>query len=220
LRYFGTIATFPAPKICRHRKPTGDGYYAVFTRSARNNDVANITNPSNQALTLSGTIPPSLRANYSPVFSDTAVAIICQNDTTITLNNAIDADGDRLVYSFGTPYGAFSGGNGVLPNATFSPPSPTITYNVALVSGASATTPFGTGAGNFAILNAATGVAKYGATTQGKYVVAVDVAEYRLLSAMLPIAPCRCSGTLPARVPSSQRVYRSTAVCLTLLSKL
>jgi hypothetical protein len=206
LRYFGTIATFPAPKICRHRKPTGDGYYAVFTRSARNNDVANITNPSNQALT--------------PVFSDMAVAIICQNDTTITLNNAIDADGDRLVYSFGTPYGAFSGGNGVLPNATFSPPSPTITYNVALVSGASATTPFGTGAGNFAILNAATGVAKYGATTQGKYVVTVDVAEYRLLSAMLPIAPCRCSGTLPARVPSSQRVYRSTAVCLTLLSKL
>jgi hypothetical protein len=188
-----------------------NGYYAVFTRSARNNDVANITNPSNQALTLSGTIPPSLRANHSPVFSDMAVAIICQNDTTITLNNAIDADGDRLVYSFGTPYGAFSGGNGVLPNATFSPPSPTITYNVALVSGASATTPFGTGAGNFAILNAATGVAKYGATTQGKYVVTVDVAEY-LLSAMLPIAPCRCSGTLPARVPSSQRVYRSTAV--------
>lgn len=159
-----------------------DGYYAVFTRSARNTDVANIANPGNQALTLYATISPSLRANHSPVFSDTAVAIICQNDTTITLNNATDADGDRLVYSFGTPYGAFSGGNGVLPNITFMPPPPSITYNTPLVPGASATTPFGTGAGNFAILNAVTGVAKYGAMTQGKYVVAVDVTEYRTIN--------------------------------------
>lgn len=155
------------------------GYYAVFTRSARNTDINNIVSANNQAaLTLYATIAPPVRINHSPVFADTAVAVICQGDTTITLNNASDADGDRLVYSFGTPYSAFATGNGVVPTGAFAPPPPSVTYN----AGYSPANPFGTGAGNFALLNASTGVARYGATTQGKYVVAVDVAEYRTIN--------------------------------------
>ncbi|MGI4884153.1 MAG: gliding motility-associated C-terminal domain-containing protein [Janthinobacterium lividum] len=156
------------------------GYYAVFTRSARNVDVTNLANPNNQALTLYATLAPALLPNRSPVFSDTAVAIICQGDTSIQLNNAVDADGDRLVYSFGNPYGAFSAGNGVLPTA-FTPPPPLAPY----VAGYSAAAPFGTVAGNYASINAATGIAKYraGATSVGnKYVVAVDVSEYRTIN--------------------------------------
>ncbi|TDN37129.1 gliding motility-associated C-terminal domain-containing protein [Hymenobacter sp. UV11] len=157
---------------------TLDGYYAVFTRSARNVDVTNLnTSGNNQPLTLYTTMAPALRPNRSPVFSDTAVAIVCQSDTTISLNNAVDADGDRLVYSFGSPFGTFASSGANLP--TIFPPLPNaITY----YNGYSTAAPFGTGPGNFAMLNASTGIAKYGAATQGKYVVAVDVSEYRTIN--------------------------------------
>lgn len=49
----------------------------------------------------------------------------------------------------------------------------------------SAAIPFGTVAGNYASINAATGIAKYraGATSVGnKYVVTVDVSEYRTIN--------------------------------------
>jgi len=157
---------------------TFDGYYAVFTRSARNVDVTNIdTSGNNQPLTLYTTLAPALRPNRSPVFSDTAVAIVCQGDTTISLNNAVDADGDRLVYAFGSPYGLFPSSGGNLPS-TFPPLPNAITY----YNGYAPATPFGTGTGNFALLNASTGIARYGGATQGKYVVAVDVSEYRTIN--------------------------------------
>jgi gliding motility-associated-like protein len=154
------------------------GFYAVFTRSARNTDITNTaTTGNNQPLTLYCTLAPPLRPNRSPVFSDTAVAIVCQGDTTITLNNAVDADGDRLVYSFGAPYSTFPSSGGGLPS-TFPPLPNSLTY----YPGFSVANPFGTGPGNFALLNASTGVARYGGTTQGKYVVAVDVQEYRTIN--------------------------------------
>lgn len=158
---------------------SASGYYAVFSRAARNIDITNIANANNQAaLTLYATIAPQLRINHSPVFADTAVAIICQNDTTITLNNASDADGDRLVYSFDTPYTSFPVGNGLVPTGLFTPLPPVVTYN----AGYSRANPFGPGTGNFALLDASTGVARYGAMSQGRYVVAVDVAEYRTIN--------------------------------------
>ena len=74
-----------------------DGYYAVYTLGNRNAGIDNIANSSNFPMTLYVSMAPPLILNRSPVFSDTAVAIVCQNDTTITLNNAVDPDGDRLV---------------------------------------------------------------------------------------------------------------------------
>ena len=154
-----------------------DGYYAVFSLSARNTTLTNINNPGggtggNVPLTLYVSMAPPLIYNRSPVFSDTAVAIVCQNDTTISLNNAVDPDGDRLVYSFGTPYG------NVTNPGTFPPLPQSVPYN----AGYSGTAPFGTGAGNFAIINANTGITKYGAKTNGLYGIAVDVAEYRTIN--------------------------------------
>lgn len=154
-----------------------DGYYAVYSAGARNNTLTNINNPNNGTggnipLTLYVSMTPPLIFNRSPVFSDTAVAIVCQNDTTISLNNAFDPDGDRLVYSFGTPYG--------FPTNTGSfPPLP---QPVPYFTGYSGANPFGRGAGNFAVINATTGIAKYGAMTNGLYGVAVDVAEYRTIN--------------------------------------
>jgi gliding motility-associated-like protein len=157
---------------------SGSGYYALFTDNNRNVDVTNLLFPGNQAMTLYVSMSPPSIPNRSPVFSDIAVAIICANDTTLLLNNAVDADGDRLVYTFGQPY--------ALPvnlgsYASFSPPPPTANY--AAGAGYSATTPLGTAAGNFARLDPTTGLATYKATEAGrKYAVAVDVQEYRLLN--------------------------------------
>ncbi|MET4073758.1 gliding motility-associated C-terminal domain-containing protein [Hymenobacter sp. UYCo722] len=154
-----------------------DGYYAVFTLAARNTTLTNINNPGgngggNVPMTLYVSMAPPLIVNRSPVFSDTAVAIVCQNDTTISLNNAVDPDGDRLVYSFGTPYGS------VTNTATFPPLPQPVPYN----AGYSGAAPFGQGPGNFALINANTGIAKYGAKTNGLYGIAVDVAEYRTIN--------------------------------------
>jgi gliding motility-associated-like protein len=152
------------------------GYYAMFTDNARNVDVTNLFRPNEQAMTLYVSMSPPTIPNSSPVFSDIAVAIICANDTTFLLNNAVDADGDRLVYSFGQPYALTT----TLPRY-FAPPPPLATYNTGF--GYSATTPFGTAAGNFATLNPTTGLATYGATEVGrKYAVAVDVREYRTIN--------------------------------------
>ncbi|MDJ0364232.1 gliding motility-associated C-terminal domain-containing protein [Hymenobacter sp. H14-R3] len=156
------------------------GYYALFTDGNRNNDVTNLYQPGTQALTLYAALQPPQLPNHSPVFSDVAVAVICAGDTTILLNNAVDADGDRLAYTFGQPYGIV-GALGALPLGGFALPVPVLAY--APGYGYSAATPFGTAAGNFAALDPATGIAKYLASTPGgKYVVAVDVNEYRTIN--------------------------------------
>ena len=158
---------------------TTKGYYALFTDGSRNVDVTNLYDPGAQAMTLYTALAPPQIPNSSPVFSDIAVAIICANDTTYLLNNAVDADGDRLVYTFGQPY-ALTGGLAVLPTTFFYPPPPVANY--AFGAGYTPTTPFGTTAGNFAVLNSSTGLARYGAATVGrKYAVAVDVQEYRTI---------------------------------------
>ena len=190
------------------------GYYAVFTRNARNVDVTNLsTANNNEPLTLYTTLAPPLLPNRSPVFADTAVAIVCQGDTTITLNNAVDPDGDRLVYSFGAPYGVFV--TGLSLPVTFPPLPEAVTY----YPGYSVAQPFGAGAGNFALLNAATGVATYGATAQGKYVVAVDVREYRTINGRevligttrrdLQLIVAQCPATRPPVLPSAAITPRS-----------
>ncbi len=154
------------------------GYYAFFTDGYRNADITNLYKSGDQGMTLYTTLDPPLLPNHSPVFSDVAVVVICANDTTFLLNNAVDADGDRLVYAFGRPYGT-TDGLAVLPATGFTPPPPLVPYVTG--AGYSPTTPFGTNPGNLSLLNASTGVAQYSATTRGKYAVAVDVSEYRTI---------------------------------------
>jgi gliding motility-associated-like protein len=155
-----------------------EGYYALFTDGNRNVDITNLQNPGNLAMTLYTALAVPQLPNHSPVFSDVAVAVICANDTTFLLNNAVDADGDRLVYSFGQPY-ATGNGLGVVP-PSFIPPPLLVPY--AYGAGYSSNTPFGTTKGNLASIEPSTGIAKYSSTTVGsKYAVAIDVAEYRTI---------------------------------------
>jgi|GEM_PF-4319485 len=128
------------------------GYRALVAETARNVGITNLANSGMANMTLTTDMAPPTLPNTSPVFSDTAVALICQGDTSLLLNNAYDADGDRLSYSFGTPSAAYAPG-----------------YSQAL--------PFGSG--GLAQLDANTGLSRYYSTRQGKFVVAVDVREYR-----------------------------------------
>jgi gliding motility-associated-like protein len=184
------------------------GYYALFTDGNRNVDITNLDKPDDHAMTLYTVLAPPKLRNHSPVFSDVAVALICANDTTFLLNNAVDVDGDRLVYSFGHPYGT-TDDLGVVPEL-FTPPPPVVPY--ASGAGYSANTPFGTTPGNFASLESATGIAKYASSTVGnKYAVSVDVAEYRTIDGHevligttrrdLQLVVALCPQTIPPLLP-------------------
>ncbi|OUJ74184.1 T9SS type B sorting domain-containing protein [Hymenobacter crusticola] len=167
----------PKVRLCRYEADIDlplsfQGYYAVYSDGTRNADIANLRNPDQQNQTIYVEMAPPLLPNSSPTFSDTAVVVICQGDTSLLLNNAVDPDGDRLIYSFSTPYSGSTGSptNFSLPN--------TVTYN----AGYSATTPFGSGPGNYASLNASTGLSRYQAAVIGRFVVAVEVKEYRTIN--------------------------------------
>jgi gliding motility-associated-like protein len=153
------------------------GYYVVASPDgARNAGINNLAGGGSASagyyLTLYATLAPPTYANHSPVFVGDAVGLICASDTTVILNNAVDADGDRLVYAFGQPY-SFS------YTGTFTPPPTTVPYTTT--GGYSAATPLGTGAGYYAGISASTGITKYkgGPMVGNHYSVAVDVKEYR-----------------------------------------
>ncbi|MCC3159437.1 gliding motility-associated C-terminal domain-containing protein [Hymenobacter sp. 15J16-1T3B] len=174
-----TSAGTPVPvRLCRYEATVDlpvsfDGYYATYTDGTRNRGITNLANPSDsQQQTIYMEMAPPLLPNTSPTFSDTAVVVICQGDTSLFLNNAVDPDGDRLVYSLVTPYDRLANVN------QFTPPPIAVQY----APGYGPTTPFGTAAGNFATLNASTGLATYAVTQLGNFVVSVEVKEFRTIN--------------------------------------
>ena len=164
-------------RLCRYETTVDlpvsfDGYYAVYTDGTRNLGITNLRVPSDsQQQTIYIEMAPPLLPNTSPTFSDTAVVVVCQNDTTLLLNNAVDPNGDRLVYSLVTPFNQLNNVN------IFSTPTP-VTY----AAGYGPTTPFGTTTGNYAALNASTGLATYASAQLGNFVASVEVKEYRTIN--------------------------------------
>ncbi|MBJ6145090.1 gliding motility-associated C-terminal domain-containing protein [Hymenobacter sp. BT559] len=157
------------------------GYYIVTAPGGgRNADINNLAGGGNASsgyqLSLYCTLAPPSIPNSSPVFTGNAVGLICASDTTVVLNNAVDADGDRLEYTFGQPY------NYLANNPTFSLAGNYVPYTSS--GGYSATSPLGTGAGYFAKIDPSTGVTKYvgGPTVGNRYGIAVDVTEYRTIN--------------------------------------
>ncbi|GAB3304020.1 hypothetical protein GCM10027511_16700 [Hymenobacter humi] len=138
------------------------GYVASYTVGNRNAGITNLLNSSQQYMTLSVDMTPPTIPNYSPAFSDNALFVVCQGDTTTVINNAYDVDGDRLSYRFATPN-------------SFTVGSPAI-----YAPGYSAPQPFGTS--GFVNMDARTGVATYLGMAQGTYLMAIDVDEYRTIN--------------------------------------
>ncbi|MBO2011892.1 gliding motility-associated C-terminal domain-containing protein [Hymenobacter negativus] len=139
-----------------------EGYRTEFSLGNRNAGIANLTNSGNETMTLSVSMPPGTLPNTSPIFSDDAIAVICLGDTVSVLNNAYDADGDRLSYRFGTPNGA------------------AVNLPVNYVNSYNSQQPFGpTG---YAAIDARTGLARYVARSQGTFLLAIDVQEFRTVN--------------------------------------
>ena len=157
LAIYSTIVSLP---------PSESGYLAVINENARNNGITNVAYIPFELLNLAlqVDIAPTSIPNSSPTFSSDAQSVICLGDDSYVLNNAYDADGDRLSYQFSTP-GRYVSNAGLLP--------------VFYSSGYSAAQPFGsTGA---ASMDANTGLARYRAQSQGLFLLAIDVQEFRTI---------------------------------------
>ncbi len=79
------------------------GYYIVWERCCRNDDINNIVDPGGSGMVFYLEFPPLTVKNSSPVFVLPNGNYICK-DQTFTMNTfASDADGDELRYSLVTP---------------------------------------------------------------------------------------------------------------------
>lgn len=156
---------------------SASGYKVRYENCCRSNATTNISfgNPGGQddpGNTWLAEIPSPIFANSSPQFLEDAVPFFCNGDTATIANNASDPDGDRLIYSFVTP---FDGGLSNLPGNTYTPPG-LVSFN----SGYSTTAPFGPS--GYAFINPSTGLTKYYSNVNGNFAVAIEIQEYRTLS--------------------------------------
>ncbi len=152
------------------------GYKIKYENCCRTENTTNLlftgggggnSNPGNSWL---ATIPSPIYVNSSPQFIGDAVPFFCNGDTAVISNNAFDPDGDRLIYSFATPYSG-----DIQPSNTYIEP-----LNASFAPGYSQSAPFGpTG---YAYINPSTGLTKYFSNTNGNFAVAIDIQEYRTLS--------------------------------------
>ncbi|MBL4578228.1 MAG: hypothetical protein JKX74_07135, partial [Flavobacteriales bacterium] len=148
---------------------TFSGYHLYYSRCCRNGDIINVFDPGTQGMIFDAYIPPSLVNNSAPVFSDLPVPFLCAGDTQSIINTAFDVDGDQLIFSFVHPYNDLV----AIPPNPLPFPLPLITYN----TGYSVNAPFGPG--GYAFINGATGYSEYLSPDTGKFVVAVEVREFR-----------------------------------------
>lgn len=157
--------------------PSVGGYHLIIDRCCRNYNIANlnVATPPGSGAAYYAFIPPTSSPNTSPTFATAPVPYICFGDTVSVLNSAFDPDGDSLAYSFQVPYKGLSTSNNPVPNppATYTWPIPNTTY----ATGYSISNPFGTG--GFAAIDPSTGLTNYFVPSQGFYVVAIEILEYR-----------------------------------------
>ena len=147
------------------------GYLMLYERCCRKSSIVNVQDSQGQSYT--NFIPPNNIVNSSPYFTDPPAPFLGVNDTASYFNNAIDPDGDSLVYSLAYPY---TGGTAASPI-----PSPGSTYikpgNILYQGGYSFKKPFGSK--GMAIIDPVTGLTTIYANKTGNYVIAIDVSEYR-----------------------------------------
>ncbi len=148
------------------------GYYITYVRCCRNTSV-NLD--IEQGQTYLCFIPaPNKLTNTSLQFLDSRpIPYVCVNDTVRSLYSATDADGDSLSYKFVRPYlGGDKNVPAPTPASNFALPG-VVRYN----SGYSYTQPFGSkGVAN---IDAVTGLATLYIPLTGRYVIAVEVTEWR-----------------------------------------
>lgn len=156
-------------------KPFSEGYHITYTRCCRNSQ-ENITQSGSepsQGQTYYCFIPNTDLENNSPAFYGVPSPYMCINDTTSFLFDALDRDGDSLSYRFMRPFNSGSGSIGVIPVPPENLDTPLLSYR----PGYSFNQPFG--AGGYQFIDNQTGYTELFSTRAGRFVVGVEVQEFR-----------------------------------------
>ncbi|MBC8035167.1 MAG: gliding motility-associated C-terminal domain-containing protein, partial [Chitinophagaceae bacterium] len=153
-----------------------DGYVLTSQVNYRVNSLANLySGYSNIGASYSAEIPGTsplagAPGNNSAVFTGSDLVVICEDHSFNYSFGAVDADGDKLVYSFCDAHNTGASGGGNIQNPT-PPPYSSLPYG-PLFSG---TAPLG----SKVKINSETGLITGVAPSEGKYVVTVCVQEIR-----------------------------------------
>jgi gliding motility-associated-like protein len=102
--------------------PSAAGYTVVYQRCCRSSSIINITDPGDQGVTYSCTIPgSSVSGNNSAVFKQYPPQIICRALPVQLDLSASDPDGDSLTYEFSEMYDGASNAD-IKPKVADPPP--------------------------------------------------------------------------------------------------
>ncbi len=195
--------------------PIPGGYRVAYQRCCRGPNINNLLNPDDTGLTLTIDVPGIASNNYinsSPKFNNYPPLVLCSQDDLVFDHSATDADGDELVYSLVTPY---AGGS------TFNPaPNPIPAPNYPLVTWAGGYGPTqALGPSASISINPTTGVINAFPTVTGRYVVGIQVQEYRngaLISTTIRdfiFQVFNCQIVLKALLPTQQQLATYTGSC-------
>ncbi len=154
-------------------KPSQIGYHLTFVQCCRNeqNNLIQGDNPT-QGQTYYCFIPATSFENSSPSFYGVPSPYMCASDTTSFLFDAIDKDGDSLVYEIMRPFGG-----GTTGNSTPVPEDNLELKQLIYAPGYSHLEPFGEN--GYISVDPSTGRTLMYAPEPGRYVVGVQVTEYR-----------------------------------------
>ena len=186
-----TPTCIPASGICIEEAiyidtlnyPTNQSYgvYVTCGGTARNNAIVNLDlTTGNAGMALQIYIPPPNQyINSSPAFVNKPLPFLCTGKQMVFSNNAYDADGDSVVFSFVLPYGSNNPGGGC-PTSGYPVPPPLSSTPCKWASGYSVSQPFGS-SGSI-VMDTFTGEITATAPAQSNYVIAIEIQEYRTLS--------------------------------------
>lgn len=166
-----------------NRYNQSDGYYAIWDRCCRNNNISNIIAPGDMGSSFYLWFPSISQAgnpfrNSSPAFGIPSGDYLCLNKV-FTTNGfaATDADGDQLVYTLVTPFSGYANRNNPspTPSNTYSFPPPTVSW----ASGFSAISAITSSLGNPLSINASTGSLSVTPNRTGLFVFSIRCEEFR-----------------------------------------
>ncbi len=152
------------------------GYYITTERCCRSANIDNIVNAGTVSTGFSVFISgdAQLQCNDSPVFNSSPPVVICQGQPLFISSNAVDPDGDSLVYELCQVRDGINTSPGApVTNQPGAPPYPSVPYNPPF----SALDPMG-GAPPLSI-NPQTGMISVLPTQLGEFAVGICIKEYR-----------------------------------------
>ncbi|QRR00452.1 gliding motility-associated C-terminal domain-containing protein [Dyadobacter sandarakinus] len=148
------------------------GYYIVWERCCRNDDINNIVAPGENGMVFYLEFPPLTTRNASPRFLSPNGQYICNNRPFSMNMSATDADGDELRYSLVTPMRGHTDQINIYGDDTPKSSFPLVSWSAG-ISDANMIP----GSSPLAISNS--GILSVNASHVGLYVFAIQCDEYR-----------------------------------------